>query len=135
LEFEGLRLTAQTQTGRPVRELDFSTGDYWFARVRRHAWCLWDTLAKKASQPQHCYTPMGGGQSLTIGLTHLEQFAWVGGMSASVAKREFVLGGVINDPKVANRQLKLLWFACGKSYGLRRPVIERLEDSTGRLTV
>jgi enterochelin esterase-like enzyme len=46
---------------------------------------------------------MGGGQSLTIGLTHLERFAWVGGMSASVAKREFVLGGVINDPKVANR--------------------------------
>ena len=64
---------------------------------------------------------MGGGQSLTIGLTHLEQFAWVGGMSASVAKREFVLGGVINDPKVANRQLKLLWFACGKSDGLMRP--------------
>jgi enterochelin esterase-like enzyme len=34
---------------------------------------------------------MGGGQSLAIGLTHLEQFAWVGRMSASVAKREFVL--------------------------------------------
>jgi len=64
---------------------------------------------------------MGGGQSLTIGLTHLEQFAWVGGMSASVAKREFVLGRVINGTKVANRQLKLLWFACGKSDGLMRP--------------
>ena len=37
------------------------------------------------------------------------------------AKREFVLGGVINGPKVANRQLKLLWFACGKSDGLMRP--------------
>jgi len=48
---------------------------------------------------------MGGGQSLTIGLTHLEQLAWVGGMSASVAKRELVLGGVINDPKAVNRQL------------------------------
>ena len=45
-------------------------------------------------------------------------------MSASVAKREFVLGGVINDPKVANRQLKLLWFACGKSDGLMRPSAE-----------
>jgi len=64
---------------------------------------------------------MGGGQSLTIGLTRLEQFAWVGGMSASVAKRELVLGGVINDPKMANRQLKLLWFACGKSDGMIRP--------------
>src|SRR5882724_7150548 len=64
---------------------------------------------------------MGGGQSLTIGLTHLERFAWVGGMSASVAKRELVLAGIINDPKAANRQLKLLWFSCGKSDGLIKP--------------
>ena len=64
---------------------------------------------------------MGGGQSLTIGLTHLERFAWVGGMSAAVAKRELVLGGVTNDPKVANHLLRLLWFACGKSDGLMRP--------------
>ncbi len=58
--------------------------------------------------------------TLPIGLTGREQFAWVGGMSASVAKQELVLGGFINDPKMANRQLKLLWFACGKSDGMIR---------------
>jgi enterochelin esterase-like enzyme len=51
---------------------------------------------------------MGGGQSLTIGLTHLEQFAWIGGMSASVAKRELVLAEVTKVSKLANQQLKLV---------------------------
>lgn len=64
---------------------------------------------------------MGGGQSLTIGLSHLDQFAWVGGMSAAVAKRESVLAETIRDPKLTNRQLKLLWFSCGKSDGLFQP--------------
>ena len=64
---------------------------------------------------------MGGGQSLTIGLTHLERFAWIGGMSASVSKPELILSGVLNDPQAANRQLKLLWLTCGKSDGLIRP--------------
>ncbi len=64
---------------------------------------------------------MGGGQSLTIGLTRPERFAWIGGMSASVSKPELVLAGLINDPKAANRQLKLLWFSCGKSDGVIRP--------------
>jgi hypothetical protein len=81
-------LTAQADLFGNLISRQAITGSLGFVDMR---WCLWDTLAKKASQPQHCYTPMGGGQSLTIGLTHLEQFAWVGGMSASVAKREFVL--------------------------------------------
>jgi enterochelin esterase-like enzyme len=63
---------------------------------------------------------MGGGQSLTIGLTHLDRFAWVGGMSGTVAKRDLVLADVIKDPKEANQQLKLLWFSCGKSDGAIR---------------
>ena len=53
---------------------------------------------------------MGGGQSLNIGLKHPEQFAWVGGMSSSVGNAAELLG----DGTVLNRQLKLLWFACGK---------------------
>ncbi len=60
---------------------------------------------------------MGGGQSLTIGLTHLERFAWVGGMSGVVAKSDSTLASVVNQPELTNRQLKLLWFACGKSDG------------------
>ena len=53
---------------------------------------------------------MGGGQSLTIGLKHPDQFAWVGGMSSAVANG----ASLITDPAALNRQLKLLWFACGK---------------------
>jgi enterochelin esterase-like enzyme len=74
---------------------------------------------------------MGGGQSLTIGLTHLERFAWVGGMSASVANRELALAEVIKDPKSANQQLRLLWFSCGKSDGLLQPNEQIDETLTG----
>lgn len=53
---------------------------------------------------------MGGGQSLTIGLKHAERFAWVGGMSSSIGNG----ASLIEDPAALNRQLKLLWIACGK---------------------
>lgn len=56
---------------------------------------------------------MGGGQSLTIGLNHIDRFAWVGGFSASVPSRESV-ATALNDVKTTNRRLKLLWIACGK---------------------
>ncbi len=57
---------------------------------------------------------MGGGQSLTIGLNHLDKFAWVGGFSASVPSKETV-AGALNDADATNRKLKLLWIACGKN--------------------
>lgn len=53
---------------------------------------------------------MGGGQSLTIGLTHPDLFAWVGGMSSAIGDPAALIG----DGAALNRQLKLLWFACGK---------------------
>ena len=73
---------------------------------------------------------MGGGQALTIGLTHLDQFAWIGGMSGSVANREVVLAGLTQAPKATNEQLKLLWFACGKSDGALKPNQELDETLT-----
>ena len=57
---------------------------------------------------------MGGGQSLAIGLTHPDLFAWVGGMSSAVFEPETTLASVLADPKKTNARLKLLWFACGK---------------------
>jgi enterochelin esterase-like enzyme len=57
---------------------------------------------------------MGGGQSLTIGLNHLELFAWVGGMSSSLREPEAAVGGFLAAPQAANEQLRLLWIACGK---------------------
>jgi enterochelin esterase family protein len=59
---------------------------------------------------------MGGGQSLNIGLRHADRFAWVGGMSSSVREPPEV-----KDPAALNRQLKLLWFACGKDDFLLKP--------------
>ncbi len=57
---------------------------------------------------------MGGGQSLTIGLTHPELFAWVGGFSAAVFAPETTLAKALADPQATNGKLRLLWFACGK---------------------
>jgi len=56
---------------------------------------------------------MGGGQSLTIGLNHLDRFAWVAGFSASAPSREAV-ADALDDPAATSRKLKLLWIACGK---------------------
>jgi enterochelin esterase family protein len=53
---------------------------------------------------------MGGGQSLTIGLKHADKFAWVGGMSSAAGNAS----SLISDATTLNRQLRLLWIACGK---------------------
>jgi len=60
---------------------------------------------------------MGGAESLITGLNNLDKFSWVGSFSA---------GGLGEDytelfPKVdesANKELKLLWIACGTEDGL-----------------
>jgi len=56
---------------------------------------------------------MGGGQSLTIGLNHLDRFAWVGGFSSSVPGKETV-AEALAQPEASNQKLKLLWIGCGK---------------------
>ncbi len=56
---------------------------------------------------------MGGGQSLHVGLNHLDRFAWVGGMSASVPAADDVFTA-LNDSKDTNKKLKTLWIAIGK---------------------
>jgi enterochelin esterase-like enzyme len=61
---------------------------------------------------------MGGGQSLTIGLNHPELFAWVGGMSSAVFNSESIARRAVSNPTEMNGQLKVLWFACGKSDSL-----------------
>jgi enterochelin esterase family protein len=56
---------------------------------------------------------MGGGQSLTIGLNHLDRFAWVGGFSSAVPAPE-AIATALEKPEQARAQLKLLWIGCGK---------------------
>jgi enterochelin esterase-like enzyme len=61
---------------------------------------------------------MGGLESLTIGLTHPEQFGWVGGFSSAMGHRE-------EDELAALRgntaRLHLLWIACGTQDDLITP--------------
>ncbi len=53
---------------------------------------------------------MGGGQALTIGLRHLDRFAYVGGFSSAIFGNP---GALVPDPAAATKQLRLLWVSCG----------------------
>ena len=58
---------------------------------------------------------MGGLESLTIGLNHLELFSYVGGFSAAVRPPDFAksFSAFTADPQAANAKLHLLWIGCG----------------------
>ena len=61
---------------------------------------------------------MGGGQSFTIGMKHLETFAWVGEFSSGLlSSADFDLAkhlpGVLDNAAKVNQQLKLLFLSCG----------------------
>lgn len=66
---------------------------------------------------------MGGGQSLNIGLSNINTFAYIGGFSSAPNTNEF---GGLSDAKLlpdlmaARKQLKVLWLACGNKDGLIR---------------
>jgi enterochelin esterase-like enzyme len=61
---------------------------------------------------------MGGGQSLNIGLGHLETFAWVGGFSSAPNTKP--AGDLLKDPADASKMLRLLYVACGDKDNLLR---------------
>ena len=61
---------------------------------------------------------MGGGQAFTIGMKHMDTFAWVGEFSSGLlSDTDFNLAkhlpGVLDDPTRVNQQLKLLFLSCG----------------------
>jgi enterochelin esterase-like enzyme len=58
---------------------------------------------------------MGGGQTLNIGLAHLDKFAWIGGFSSAPNTR--APAALLSNPAAA-KELKLLWLACGNRDGL-----------------
>jgi enterochelin esterase-like enzyme len=59
---------------------------------------------------------MGGGQSLNIGLRHLDTFAWIGAFSPAPNTR--TPEELVPNPDAAKRALKLLWLSCGRKDGL-----------------
>ena len=61
---------------------------------------------------------MGGLESLTIGLTHPEQFGWVGGFSSALGHREQDALAALSGKAAA---LHLLWIACGTDEELITP--------------
>jgi enterochelin esterase-like enzyme len=66
---------------------------------------------------------MGGGQTLNIGLAHINLFDYIGGFSSAPNTNQF--GGLSNapllpDPVAAKDSLKVLWLACGSKDGLIR---------------
>lgn len=61
---------------------------------------------------------MGGGQTLNIGLSHIDTFAWIGGFSS--APNTKAPAEVVPDPVAAKDKLKLLWLGCGNRDGLIR---------------
>ncbi|MBI3722313.1 MAG: esterase [Fimbriimonas ginsengisoli] len=74
---------------------------------------------------------MGGGESLLVGLNHLDRFAYVGAFSA---------GGSAGNPDEVypqlsekdNARLKLLWIACGKDDRLMEPNRKFVEWLNGK---
>jgi enterochelin esterase family protein len=63
---------------------------------------------------------MGGQESLTLGLTHPELFAWVGAMSAGLPRKadfDVLFPGVT----ASQPHLSLLWIACGTDDSLITP--------------
>jgi enterochelin esterase family protein len=63
---------------------------------------------------------MGGGQSLSIGLNHLDLFHWIGAFSSVVGRLdpEQTFATLLADPSGANKRIRLLWVACGKQDSL-----------------
>lgn len=60
---------------------------------------------------------MGGGQTLNIGLSHLNLFAWIAAVASAPNTRP--VAELVPDP-AALRSLKLLWLGVGNKDGLMR---------------
>ena len=62
---------------------------------------------------------MGGGQTLQVGLNHLDTFRYIGAFSAAMGRNpEEQYKEVFADPAAANKKLKLFYIACGKADSL-----------------
>jgi enterochelin esterase family protein len=65
----------------------------------------------------------GGGQSLFVGFSNLDKFAWIGSYSAYLTPEVFnkYFSEVTANPELTNQKLKLLWLGVGKEDFLYKP--------------
>jgi enterochelin esterase-like enzyme len=70
----------------------------------------------------------GGGQSLFIGLSNPDKFAWVCGFAPGMLKEEFDRNNAVAfaNPEATNKNLNLFWIGCGKEDGLFKIVQDYL---------
>ncbi len=61
---------------------------------------------------------MGGGQSLSVGISNLNRFSWIGAFSAAPPESNRV-DPIIADATAMNGKISLLWIAVGKEDFLR----------------
>lgn len=74
---------------------------------------------------------MGGLHALTIGLGELDTFSTVASFSGAIPEMS-VIDPALSNPDKTNRQLNLLWIACGKDdflLGENRKLIAMLEEN------
>jgi len=76
------------------------------------------SVAPGANNRAICGLSMGGGQSLGVGLTNLDRFAWVGAFSAAPPSAE-ASQAILADPAASNTKLKLLWIGVGQDDSLK----------------
>jgi enterochelin esterase family protein len=71
---------------------------------------------------------MGGGQALQIGLTHLDQFAWIGSFSSPLRAGldlKTAYGGAFADAEAFGKRVRLLWFGAGTAeQGMHAPALQ-----------
>lgn len=84
---------------------------------------------------------MGGGQALTIGLSHPDLFHYVLGYSAAVGGQfmnaDTAFKEVLANPERLNGRLRLLWVSCGRQdflYQANRQFVDRLQAKGVKLT-
>jgi enterochelin esterase family protein len=72
---------------------------------------------------------MGGAESLRIGLSHLDQFAYIGAFSPAIDITDTAkdYDGGLSDSAKLNRELRLLWIGIGSDDFLFKPVRESHE--------
>jgi enterochelin esterase-like enzyme len=72
---------------------------------------------------------MGGGQASQIGFRHVDLFAYVGIFSSGLPDDVETRYKVLSDPKVANAEMKVLFFGVGKEDARPNAALKKLAAS------